>query len=550
MDYFESPSIRCGAPLFIRIHSIGIVAVAMLVSLSQMCAAASNTAADVDWLAYNGNSAADRFSPLNEISRANVRTLTEVGRYTLPETTSFQTGPIAVAGALYVTSATGTYALNSTNGQLLWSQTYPAKSLGLGTGNRGAAYAEGILYRGTPDAHVIAMDAKTGRMIWDVEAFEASKGEYIVAAPIVWEGRLYIANAGSDVGGIGHVRALDLKDGHRLWNFDVVPSSGVGSDTWPADSKKVRAGGGIYTSFALDTSDGSLYTPAGNPGPDFAGDYRTGDNLYTGSVLRLDARTGALRAFHQFVRHDVHDWDMAASPMLFTSKAGHKRVVAAGKNGYVYALNPDLSQVAYKVAVTTHANVDAPLTATGTRFCPGTQGGVNWNGAAYSPRENAVYVNSIEWCTVIKTSPTAPEHQYGVPFLGSSNAFGDSDPNVKAGWLHAIDADSGKLRWKHHASKPLVAAVTPTAGGLVFTGDLDGNLLAFDAASGKLLLTKKAGGPIGGGIASYMSKGKQYIAVAAGMKNAIMKTDSGPATVVIYALPTTTAARAETTTSP
>jgi outer membrane protein assembly factor BamB len=148
-----------------------------------------------------------------------------------------------------------------------------------------------------------------------------------------------------------------------------------------------------------------------------------------------------------------------------------------------------------------------------------------------------VYVNSIEWCTVIKLSGTTPEHKFGVPFLGSSNAFGDSDADAKTGWLYAVDAESGKLRWRYQASKPLVAAVTPTAGGLVFTGDLDGNLLAFDAATGKLLLTRKVGGPVGGGIATYTSNGKQYIAVAAGMKNPIIKTDSGPAAVVVYSVP-------------
>lgn len=549
MDHYEPAVSRRGAPYSRRVHPIGVLTAATLVTLVGTCAVAASAAGVGDWPTYNRNYEGNRFSPLKEISRENVHELTEVGRYTLPETTSFQPGPIAVAGILFVTSATSTYALNATNAQLLWLQRYPAKSLGLGTGIRGAAYSEGVLYRGTPDGHVIAMEAKTGRTIWDVEAFDTSKGEYIAAAPIVWEDRLYIGNAGSDIGGIGHVRALDLKDGHRLWNFDVVPSSGAGSETWPADSTKVRAGGGIYTSFALDPSDGSLYTPAGNPGPDFAGDYRVGDNLYTGSVLRLDARTGALLAFHQFVRHDVHDWDMAASPMLFTSKAGHRMVVAAGKDGYVYALDPGLSKVTYKVAVTTHANGDAALTTAGTRFCPGTQGGVNWNGPAYSPLENAVYVNSIEWCTVIKLSGTAPEHQYGVPFLGSSNAFGDSDPNVKSGWLHSIDADSGKLRWKYHASKPLVAAVTPTAGRVLFTGDLGGNLLAFDATTGKLLLTRKVGDPIGGGIVTYMSNGKQYVAVAAGMKNAIIKTESGPAAVVIYALPKS-AAQAATRTMP
>jgi len=213
-------------------------------------------------------------------------------------------------------------------------------------------------------------------------------------------------------------------------------------------------------------------------------------------------------------------------------------VAVGGKNGYLYGLNRDLSKVAFRVPVTTVENADAPLTAGGTRFCPGTQGGVNWYGPAYSPQQNALYVDSIDWCTVIKMAGSELlTHKYGTPFLGSSNAFGDSDPNNRSGWVYAVDADSGKVLWKYHASLPMVAGLTPTAGGLVFTGDLEGNLLAFDAASGKVLFKTETAGPIGGGIATYSVKGKQYVAVASGMKNAIMKTDSGPAAVLIYSLP-------------
>jgi alcohol dehydrogenase (cytochrome c) len=197
---------------------------------------------------------------------------------------------------------------------------------------RGAAYFDGNLYRGTPDAHLLALDAKSGKVLWDVEAFDTSKGEYIAAAPIVWQGRIYLGNAGSDVGAIGHIRAFDVRDGRRLWNFDVVPTHGVGADTWPTDPNKVRAGGGMYTSYALDTTDGSLYAPTGNPGPDFAGQYRPGANLYTSSVVRLDAATGALRSYHQFVSNDIHDWDIAASPVLFTSRAGRKMVAVGATN--------------------------------------------------------------------------------------------------------------------------------------------------------------------------------------------------------------------------
>jgi alcohol dehydrogenase (cytochrome c) len=274
-----------------------------------------------------------------------VGSLHEVGRYQLPETTSFQSGPIIADGVLFVTTATSTYAVNASNGKLLWSQKYQPKSLGLGTGVRGAAYVNGRLYRGTPDAHLIALDAKTGQVAWDVEAFDTAKGEYIAAAPIAWDGKLYIGNAGSDVGAIGHVRAFDLRDGRRLWSFDNVPATGPGADTWPADPGRVRAGGGMYSSFSLDPTDGSLYVPVGNPGPDFASDYRPGRNLYTSSVLRLDARTGALRGYHQFVEHDIHDWDIAASPILITSRAGRKMVVVGAKNGYLYAMDRDLSKI-------------------------------------------------------------------------------------------------------------------------------------------------------------------------------------------------------------
>ena len=320
--------------------------------------------------------------------------------------------------------------------------------------------------------------------------------------------------------------------------FDKVPASGPGADSWPADPTRIRTGGGMYTSFALDPPTGAIYAPSGNPGPDFAGDYRPGKNLYTSSVVQLDARTGELRNFHQFVEHDVHDWDVAASPVLYTSKGGQNLVAVGGKDGYLYGLDRNLSNVNFRVAVTTHENVDAPLTAAGTRFCPGTQGGVNWYGPAYSPLRNALYVGTVDWCTVIKgASGEIPAHKYGAPFLGSQNAFGDSDPKVKSGWAYAVDANSGAVLWKYHAALPMASGLTPTAGGVLFAGTLEGDLLAFDDATGKILFKTRTAGPIGGGIATYAVKGKQFVAVASGMKNAIMKTDSGPATVIIYSLP-------------
>ncbi|MCE5185752.1 MAG: PQQ-binding-like beta-propeller repeat protein [Planctomycetaceae bacterium] len=502
-------------------------------------AAQDSSPAGADWLMFNGTYSADRYSPLKQITTQNVNSIEQVGFCQLPETTSFQSGPVVVDNKLFVTTATATYALDAKTAKLLWTQKYEPKSMGIGTPVRGVAYADGKLYRGTPDAHLLALDANTGKVLWDVEGANAQVGEYYTAAPIVWQGSIFIGTSGSDVGAIGRMRAFSTKDGQRLWNFDIVPSEGQGADSWPSDPAKHRAGGGMYSSFALDTETGTLYVPTGNPGPDFAPDYRAGDNLFTCSVIMLDAKTGKLLGYHQFVPNDFHDWDIAASPILFTSKAGRKMVAVGGKNGYLYGLDRRLSEVLWQTPVTTISNAEAPLTPEGTRFLPGTQGGVNWNGPAYSPLTNGLYVNTRDWGTTVKMGgPEELQYTPGKNFLGSSNEYGEDDPaSEQSGWLTAADADDGRVLWKYHAAKPLTAAVTPTAGGLVFTGDLEGNMLAFDAKTGDILAKKQTSGPIGGGIVTYLIDGKQYVAVAAGMKNGLMKVSSGPAAVVLYSLP-------------
>lgn len=199
---------------------------------------------------------------------------------------------------------------------------------------------------------------------------------------------------------VGHIRAFDVQSGKPVWNFDIVPSTGPAAETWAKD--KPRVGGGVYSSFALDTETGVLYSPTGNPGPDFVASYRPGDNLYTCSIVMLDARTGMLQGHYQLVKNDFHDWDLAASPALFTSKAGKKMVAAAGKNGFLYGLDRELKTVLYKVPVTRIENTEAPLTTEGTRFLPGAQGGTNWYGPTYSPLTNAIYVPTIDWATTIK----------------------------------------------------------------------------------------------------------------------------------------------------
>lgn len=488
---------------------------------------------------FNGGYDATRFSPLTQIRAGNVASLQEVGRLRIPETLSFQSDVVVAGDTMYVTTLTSTYAADARTGEQRWVRVHELKKPGPGRLGRGVAYADGRVFRGLVDGHLLAMDARTGAVIWDVVGADSLAGEFYTAAPVVWDGRVYIGNAGSDYGAIGHVRAFDANTGTHLWNFDTVASTGEAAKTWPSDPGKVRAGGGTYSSYALDPQAGLLYSPVGNPGPDFARDYRKGDNLYTSSVVALDARTGALKSYHQLVKNDFHDWDVAASPILFTSKAGRKMVAVAGKNGYVYGLSRDLRDEYFKTAVTRIENADAPITPEGTRFLPGAQGGTNWYGPSYSPPLNALFVPAIDWASTIKLGgPENLKHDPPNPFIGSANGFGVQDPkDQRFGHITAVDADTGKVLWQYDTDTSMVAAVTPTAGGVVLTGDTKGNFLAFDAATGRVLLKKNLGDPIGGGISTYMLGGTQYVAVAGGMKNPVVDTDSGPAWVAILALP-------------
>jgi alcohol dehydrogenase (cytochrome c) len=525
-------------------HALPAAALHMLTVLvvagaTRAADAPARPAAESGWGGYNGGYDATRFSPLTQIDTKNVAKLREVGRLKIPETLSFQCGPVVVGDTMYVTTVKSTYAVDARTGEQRWVRTIEPETHMIGTPVRGVAYADGRLFRGTMDGHVLALDAKTGDVVWDMPEVDYKAGEYYTAAPVVWNGMVFVGNSGSDMGGTGHVRALDARTGKRIWNFDNIPTKGEPAKTWPNDPGKIRAGGGMYSSFALDPDAGLLYCPVGNPGPDFVADYRKGDNLYTCGVICLDAKTGELKGYRQFVKNDFHDWDVAASPILLTSKGGRKMAVAACKNGYLYGLSRDLRQEMFKTPVTRIEHVDAPLTPQGTRFLPGTQGGTNWYGPAYSPPLNLLFVPTIDWATTVKLGgPETLKKEPGKPFIGSANAFGDQDPkDQRFGHVTAVDADTREVRWKYDIDTPMVAALTPTAGGVLLTGDTKGNFLAFDAATGKVLLQKDLGDPIGGGIVTYTVGGTQFVAVAGGMKNGIVQTDSGPAWVAIFALP-------------
>ena len=420
---------------------------------------------------------------------------------------------------------------------------------------RGFAYLDGRLFRGTSDAHVLALDAADGHTLWDVTMdVAATPGVSMPMAPIAANGLVFIGNAGGDQTGVtGHVYALDARDGRVVWRFDVVPDEPAVRATWSNADRYPITGGAFWTSFALDTERGVLYVPAGNPAPDFDVEARGGDNLYTNSLIALDAATGRIVGYNQLVKRDEHDWDVNGPPALGVTRAGRPIVASANKDGLLSVLDrsalassppPAGEQLGtrlptiFQSATTTRENVDVPLSRTArVRFCPGIQGGNEWNGAAFHPTLNTLYTGAVDWCASVQLAeePTVPSA--GAIWFGSAIGEIQGPSSEAKGWITAFDADTGAVRWKFAAPAPVVAGVTPTAGGLVFTADLTGHLRAFDADTGAVLFELETGQSIGGGIVSYSAGGRQRIGVASGMKSGIWPGAATESRIQVFALP-------------
>ena len=499
-----------------------------------------------DWTSYNGSLTSERYSPLTQITTANVASLKQVGMADLGEPASFESGVIVANNTLFVTTQLNTYALDPVSGKQKWKHNFPFTPL---TGhlnvNRGVVFSKGRVIRGVDAGYLVALDATTGKEVWKTKASEFKKGESLSSAPVVWNGMVFMGIAGGDYTGVrGRMMAFRETDGKQLWSFDVVPLTGKGSDSWPASTpEKPRQGGGIYSSYTIDAEKGLLYIGTGNPGPDWDKRERPGLNLYTCSVVVLDAKTGVFKNYYQLSPNDYHDWNLSAVPALIKTAGGKNLVLAAGKDGFLHALEQSQLKLVYKTPVTTIENIDAPFsTDKFTRFFPGTHGGVQWNGPAFNPTENLIFVNSVDWAVSVKLAlPGQAASEVGEPSTGGDKSapFGKNDPKEDArGWLTAVDADKGSVKWKYHSPTPLLAGLTTTASGLVITGDLNGNLMAFNAKDGQQLLKQNTGTPIAGGIITYMVNNKQYIAAAIGFTSGNWEIkDSGNARVVVYALP-------------
>jgi alcohol dehydrogenase (cytochrome c) len=490
---------------------------------------AADTATD-NWLMYNKGYRGARYSTLTQIDRANAGSLKPVCMFQLGELGTFSTGPVMYDGILYVTTHLGTYAIDATSCKKIWTHSHVAQGPEMNATNRGVAIAGGRVIRGTQDGFLYALDAKTGAPLWVRQVADWSLGEGIGAAPIVLDDIVYVAKAGGDWGIRGQMMAFHVSDGSLAWSFDLIPKSGErGADTWKTPGSSAHGGGAAWVTYALDRDTGTLFVPVANPGPDYKKDMRQGDNLFTESLVALDAHSGKLKWWYQLRRNDDHDWDTTVVS-LFDSD-GRKLVATAGKQGILHVVSRNDGKLVFKLPVTTLLNQDVPITPEGVRVCP--VAGVQWNGAAHSLSTGLLYVNAIDWCTTFKMGPD-PKWVATVPYTGLSNGWGTNDPTREwSGWINAIDPKTGAMAWRVKWPTPMYAAITPTAGDVLLTGDLSGHFLALDARDGKTLYSFPTGGPIAGGVITYEVKGKQYVAVASGFSGGSIPL-TGSATVVIF----------------
>lgn len=481
-----------------------------------------------DWLTYNRDLAGDRYSPLHSINRSNVSQLTPKCVLQLGERGAFEASPIVYRGRIYVTTVHKTVAVDGTTCRRVWSYTYVPTDPEHLPVNRGVALYDGRLYRGTTDAHLLALDAASGKLLWNVRVADSADGYEITGAPVAYDGMVFTSDSGADTGITGRVHAYDAVTGRNLWNFDIVPrGDGAGAASWGGGN--VHGGGSSWSSMTIDASRNLILVPTGNPAPDFQGSGRPGADLYTDSIVALSMRTGKLAWYVQQIPHDVHDWDTAAAPVLYQN-GGHRLMAVASKNGllYIYRLN-DRSLVT-AVPFNTRKNVDVPLRwHVPIHVCPGALG--QYNGPALSPVLDMLFVGASDHCDEMQLAPV--RYVPGQVFFA-----GVFRPDVhSSGWLRGFEAYSGKQVWSYHDTSMVASGVTVTAGHLVLAGDANGWFLALNAENGKVLYRFMTGGPIAGGISVYGADGREFIAVASGSSSRDASARFAAATLVVFGLP-------------
>jgi alcohol dehydrogenase (cytochrome c) len=482
-----------------------------------------------NWMTYSGDYTGKRFSALDQIKTANARSLVAKWVYQTGATGKLETTPLVVGGTLYATAQDDrAFALDARTGRPIWM--YQRQLPGdirpcCGRVNRGMAILGDKVFLGTLDAHVIALDAKTGNVVWDVAAADYRTGYSFTVSPLAVKNLIVIGVSGGEYGVRGFVDAYDAMTGERKWRFYTVPGPGeAGHESWEGDSWKV-GGAPAWNTGTYDAATNQIFWPTGNPAPSNRGEGRAGDNLYSNSLLALNADTGKMNWYFQFTKHDEHDWDATQVPVMID--AGGKHLIAqANRNGFFYVLDRTTGKLvsanAYGKITWSDtkdaegrpiAKKEASPTLEGHTVCPGALGTTNFMAPAYSPKTGLFYVTARDQCDIFSTAPQP--YEAGHAYYGSAY-FPSEEARPYLGFLKAIDPATGQVKWKFEHSSPTWSGVLSTAGGLVFSGDAEGNLIAFDAASGEPLWHFQMGGAVYAAPMAFAVDGKEYVAIAAG----------------------------------
>jgi alcohol dehydrogenase (cytochrome c) len=483
-----------------------------------------------NWLTYSGNYSGHRYSQLTELTPANVSGLRVKWAHQFPDR-RMEVSPIVAGGVMYVTGPNTAAALDLRTGRELWTwnRTLPKdyQSIGFGHVNRGPAILDNRLFVTTLDCYLVALDIKSGAERWSVPVADYKPGYSMTVAPLAIRGKVIVGVSGGEAGIRGFIDAYDAETGKRAWRFNTIPEPGQpGHETWKTDAWKT-GGGSTWVTGSYDPELNLVYWGIGNPSPDWNGDSRPGDNLYTCSFVALDGATGELRWHFQFTPHDTHDWDATHVPVLFDAEVrGVKRklIATANRNAFYYVLDrqsgefiagrPYSKQTWAKGLDDRGRPIVLPNTEPseqGTLVWPNLNGATVWFSPAYSPREGLFYVATREIGSIYYKREA--EYKPGTFFAGGGENLVPNEEG--AGFIRALDAATGQQRWQFPLRSAPWAGVLATAGGLVFSGSDEGNFFALDAKTGKPLWEMQTGGPIAANPISFTLDGKQCVAIAA-----------------------------------
>ena len=508
------------------------------VTQSQLDAADKN---ETNFLLTNGNYAQTRFHPAKQINRDNVKNLHVAWIFQAEVKESLETSPIVVDGVMYVTTSfSHVYAIDAKTGEQLWHYSHkmgPVTTYCCGPNNRGVQVLGDNVYLATLDAKLVALNAKTGDVIWSTDIADPELGYSETMAPTVVKDKVLIGTNGGEYGIRGFVRAYDAKTGKLIWNFDTIPENTVGvwatKDATGRDMHRdiqaekdqlakigdpyKKLGGGVWQNPAVDLATNRIYFVVGNPSPDLDGTPRPGDNLYTDSLVALDLDSGKLVCYFQYIAHDVWDLDAASPPVLVNvndnSGTTIPGVIHAGKTGHIYVHDrKDCSLIRFSAAMVPQENMWTLPTKEGARMLPGANGGVEWSPIATDPGQNLAYAINLHQPMHyrVENSP----YPNGKLWLGG--AFTAIPGERQAGNITAVDYNTGKIRWQVSTPEPMIGGILATAGGLVFAGEGNGKFAAYDSSTGKELWSFRAGAGVNAPPSSYSVDDKQYIVVGAG----------------------------------